>query len=191
MSENRRPGSGIGTVRRGTRVIRRKLDCLKPNLQSVQYARPSEMMPDDRRRTSIRSRAMAGSPFGCGAMSSEDIQGDEWAAYLTLETYDEDERGIAYRTRVPGRRSSRSSRGIHAPPGRTGKPSTGRRGTGDRTFTIGRYAKCRTPKRYWVSYVTGEPDAGKLARPVCAVWRFVVSPAQPGGTRKEVLGSPD
>jgi hypothetical protein len=26
---------------------------------------------------------------------------------------------------------------------------------------------------------------------VCAVRRFVVSPAQPGGTRREVLGSPD
>jgi hypothetical protein len=25
----------------------------------------------------------------------------------------------------------------------------------------------------------------------CAVWRFVVFPVQPGGTRKEVLGSPD
>jgi hypothetical protein len=29
-------------------------------------------------------------------MSSEDIQGDEWAAYVALDTYDEDERGIAY-----------------------------------------------------------------------------------------------
>jgi hypothetical protein len=32
---------------------------------------------------------------------------------------------------------------------------------------------------------------GKTARAVCAVRRFVVSPTQSGGTRKEVLGSPD
>jgi hypothetical protein len=33
-------------------------------------------------------------------MSNEDIQGDEWDAYVTLDTYDRDERGIAYGTRV-------------------------------------------------------------------------------------------
>jgi hypothetical protein len=32
---------------------------------------------------------------------------------------------------------------------------------------------------------------GRTACPVCAVRRFVVSPVQPGGTRREVLGSPD
>ncbi len=31
---------------------------------------------------------------------------------------------------------------------------------------IERYAKCKTPKRYWVSYVTGEPVTGKLVRRV-------------------------
>jgi len=35
-------------------------------------------------------------------MSSEDIQGDEWGAYVTLQTYDRDERGIAYGSRGPG-----------------------------------------------------------------------------------------
>jgi hypothetical protein len=39
--------------------------------------------------------------------------------------------------------------------------------------------------------ITGEPVTGKLVRRVCAVRRFVVSPAQPGRTRREVLGSPD
>jgi hypothetical protein len=34
-------------------------------------------------------------PSGRGAMPSEGIQGDEWAAYVTLDTYDQDERGIA------------------------------------------------------------------------------------------------
>jgi hypothetical protein len=30
-----------------------------------------------------------------GAMPSEGIEGDEWDAYVTLDMYDEDERGIA------------------------------------------------------------------------------------------------
>ena len=43
-------------------------------------------------------------------MSSEDIQGDEWDAYVTLETYSRDERGIACRARALRRHSARSSR---------------------------------------------------------------------------------
>src|SRR5258705_10439590 len=66
-------------------------------------------------------------------MSNEDIQGDEWDAYVTLDTYDRDERGIAYRARALRRHSARSSRRSHDLPGRTVTPSTGRRGTGDRT----------------------------------------------------------
>jgi hypothetical protein len=68
-------------------------------------------------------------------MSSEGIQGDEWNAYVTLDTYSRDERGIACRARAPWRHSARSSRRSHDLPGRTGRPSTGRRGTGDRTST--------------------------------------------------------
>ena len=37
----------------------------------------------------------------------------------------------------------------------------------------------------------GEALTGVRAGRVCAVRRFVVSPAQPGGTRREVPGSPD
>jgi len=33
-------------------------------------------------------------------MPSEGIQGDEWDAYVTLDTYNRDERGIAYGARV-------------------------------------------------------------------------------------------
>ena len=47
-------------------------------------------------------------------------------------TYNSDERGIAYGARAPWSRSAHSSRGTHDPPGRAGKPSAGRRGTGDR-----------------------------------------------------------
>ena len=35
-------------------------------------------------------------------MPNEGIQGDEWGAYITLDTYDSDERGITYRARTPG-----------------------------------------------------------------------------------------
>jgi hypothetical protein len=66
-------------------------------------------------------------------MSSEDIQGDESAAYVTLDTYVRDERGIAYGARALWRQSARSSRRRYDLPGGTGRPSTGRRGTGDRT----------------------------------------------------------
>src|SRR5262245_7132885 len=55
------------------------------------------------------------------------------------------ERGIAYRTRVPRRRSLRSSR-------RAGEPSTGRRETGDLTTKTSRYARCETPRRFWESF---------------------------------------
>ena len=34
-------------------------------------------------------------------MPSEGIQGDEWGAYVMLDTYNGDERGITYRARAP------------------------------------------------------------------------------------------
>src|SRR5689334_6061877 len=46
----------------------------------------------------------------------------------TTKTY----RGIAYGARALRRRSARSSRGGHVPPGGSGKPAAGPRGTGDR-----------------------------------------------------------
>jgi hypothetical protein len=61
-------------------------------------------------------------------MSSEDIQGDEWDAYVTLDTYDQDEHGIAYGMRVLWRRRPRSSRRSNDRPGRTGEASTRAKG---------------------------------------------------------------
>ena len=52
---------------------------------------------------------------------------------FALDTYNRDERGIAYGTRVLWRRRPRSSRRSHDLPRRAGKPATGRRGPGDRT----------------------------------------------------------
>jgi hypothetical protein len=42
-----------------------------------------------------------GQPPGHGAILSEGIEGDEWGAYVTLETYDEAERGITCRGASP------------------------------------------------------------------------------------------
>jgi hypothetical protein len=75
-------------------------------------------------------------------MSSEDIQGDEWDAYVALERTSRDERGIANGTRVLWRRRPRSSRRSNDRPGRTGKPFTsGEGGQVIRTPRLGRYAK--------------------------------------------------
>jgi hypothetical protein len=56
-------------------------------------------------------------------------QGGERGAYVALETSGLRKRGIAYGTRVLRRRSPHSSRRRHDRPRRTGKPSTGRRGS--------------------------------------------------------------
>src|SRR5712691_6353826 len=65
-------------------------------------------------------------------MSSEGIEGDKWGAYVVLARSSVTEHGMAYRTRVPWSRSANSTRGSHAPPGRTGEPCTGGSGTGGR-----------------------------------------------------------
>ncbi|GLI02905.1 hypothetical protein Pa4123_81830 [Phytohabitans aurantiacus] len=73
-----------------------------------------------------------------GAMPSEGIQGDEWATYVPLDTYDKDERGIAYGTRVLWRRRPGSSRRSHDLPRSPGEPDTGRSRPGDRASPPGR-----------------------------------------------------
>jgi hypothetical protein len=73
-------------------------------------------------------------------MPSEGIQGDEWATYVPLDTYNRDERGIAYGTRVLWRRRSRSSRRRNDLPRRTGSRP---QGEGDQVIghsQPGRYA---------------------------------------------------
>ena len=87
-------------------------------------------------------------------MPSEGIQGDEWGAYVTLDTYNRDERGIAYGARALGRRSARSSRRRHDLPRRTVTPSTGRRGTGDRTRYDREVCEMQKAERCWVSSVS-------------------------------------
>ena len=65
-------------------------------------------------------------------MPSEGIQGDEWGAYVVLARFAVTEHGMACRTRVPRSRSANSTRGSHAPPGRTEEPCTGGSGAGGR-----------------------------------------------------------
>ena len=80
------------------------------------------------------------------AMGNDPIEGPEWGAYVALGRCPMTERGIAYGTRVLGRRSFRRSRGSHAPPGRTGEPSTGRRETGGRAVQRERVRDARKPE---------------------------------------------
>ena len=61
-------------------------------------------------------------------------------------TYDRDERGIAYGTRVLWRRRPRSSRRSHDRPGRTGKPSA--------------WAKLRRLTRRWITLAEGRGSEG-------------------------------
>jgi hypothetical protein len=72
----------------------RKLDFLKPNLQEAQCARPPErrLKPAPALR---QGGCTLAATSGQGAIPSEGIQGDEWAAKIMLATYGTDERGIA------------------------------------------------------------------------------------------------
>ena len=63
------------------------------------------------------------------------------------------------------------------PPRRTGKPSTGRRSTGDGTFDGREVCECRTPKRSWMSSVNAAGAACQLKgsidslfNPSCICW---------------------
>ena len=96
------------------------------------------------------------------------------------------EHGIPYQARASGGRSHRSSRRSYDLPGGLGKPVVGRRVTGEPLELSGGYAKCGLAKGGEAE--TGEPDAWKQARPVCAVRRVVVSLRQAGGTEERFLG---
>jgi len=68
------------TRRCGTRVIWRKLDCLNPNLQTMQWCHPSKNMPGTGAASCNSIAAGLLQPSECGAIPSEGIQGDEWGA---------------------------------------------------------------------------------------------------------------
>src|SRR3954471_9984225 len=75
--------SGQGRRAGGTRGIWGKLDCLKPNLQSMQVPiRRKDLW--NRRRALRRNEGCMTQPPERGATPSEGVEGDEWAAYVTL-----------------------------------------------------------------------------------------------------------
>src|SRR6266508_1587021 len=84
------------------------------------------------------------------AMPREGIQGDEWAAHVR-------------RGRTTGSPTGREPQGDGEPmvvvgvtPHQGARESRVQGEVAQVTWTFGprRYAKCRTPKRYWVSYVS-------------------------------------
>ncbi len=80
MPENPATGSsGLGRGAGGTRVIWRKLDCLNPNLQSMQIHihRKGPLKPVS---CSASDLVVTDAPLERETMSNEDIQGDEWDA---------------------------------------------------------------------------------------------------------------
>ena len=68
-------------------------------------------------------------------MPNEGIQGDEWGAYVTLDTYDQDEHGIAYGARALWRRRPVVVAGVTTGQGGRESRPQGEGGTGDRTPT--------------------------------------------------------
>src|SRR2546421_5011496 len=63
-------------------------------------------------------------------MPNEGIEGHEWGTYVALGRSFVTEHGMADGARALRSRSANSTRGRHAPPGRTGEPCTGGSGTG-------------------------------------------------------------
>lgn len=76
-------------MRRKARAIWPKLDCLKSNLLWCKDA-PVGMTPDTDATPCPPLIVPDGQPPRCWTPPSEDGQGDEWAAYVALDTYSED-----------------------------------------------------------------------------------------------------
>src|SRR5919199_5239130 len=94
-------------------------------------------------------------------MGNEPIQGDGRGTYVALARRRPREGGMAYRARALGSRSCRSSRGGDGPPGRSGKPATGRRAAGGRQE--GREGGEMPSANLRDGASTGEPCAAKAA----------------------------
>jgi hypothetical protein len=73
-----------------------KAGLLAAQSPAVKVTHPSERRPKPMLASCPTVNRGAGQPPWRGAPPSEGGQGDKWAAYVTLDTYDEDERGIAY-----------------------------------------------------------------------------------------------
>src|SRR5437879_4973447 len=90
-------------------------------------------------------------------MDNESIQGGERGTYVALERLRPTECGKAYGTRVLGSRSAHSRRGSNDPPGPTGEPLTGRRGTGSQMRS---FCAVREMRRAKQRFSSAEVDSG-------------------------------
>src|SRR5215475_10667169 len=99
MPLKRRPCSGVGGGASRDPRDMAKAGLLESQSSADGRSHPSEIDARSRRRALLRFSAMAGATSGARAMPSEGIEGDGWGAYVTL-SYDQDEHGIAYGTRV-------------------------------------------------------------------------------------------
>lgn len=79
MSGKQRPREDVEAGRCGTRAIRQKLDCLKPNLRSVNV-RAHRKDVCNRCRSMRQYRSPADATSVRRVMPSEGSQGDEWVA---------------------------------------------------------------------------------------------------------------
>jgi len=74
---------------REARVIGRKLHCLNPNPQWCNRT-PAATAPGPQRPRSGSSEFRDRLPPPGGAMENDSIEGDEWDAYVTLDTFSTD-----------------------------------------------------------------------------------------------------
>jgi hypothetical protein len=89
MPRNQQSPKAIKVACCGTRVIRSKLDCLKLNLQTVNIR--TRRNDACNRRRAMRGHGMyVDATSMARAMPNEGIQEDEWATYVTLDTYNKD-----------------------------------------------------------------------------------------------------
>jgi hypothetical protein len=162
MPGKQRPFPGVrdGAVRDPRNMARAGLPEAKSPVDASRH--PPERRPN-RCRVLRWYRTSADATSGMRAMPNEGIQGDELAAYVPLDTYDKDERGIAYGTRVLWRRRSGSSRRRHDLPRRAGKPSAGRSRPGDRTSQRREVGVMPNAERHWMS--RAGTAAGVILRP--------------------------
>jgi hypothetical protein len=98
------------------------------------------MMPVTDDMPCLAMNPWAGQPPWHVVPSSEEGEGDEWAAYVVLDTYNEDVPRDHLQGASPRVRSAHGSRRSHDRPRGPGKPEQGRRGTGDHDTQAGRAA---------------------------------------------------
>ena len=147
-------------------MIWRKLDCLKPNLQR---ARIRARRKDVRKPTPVLPRfgGMPRQPSGPGAMPSEGIQGDEWDAYVTLLRTTETNVGSPVGREPQGDGGPVVVAGVATGQGERESRSQGEGGQVIGHYRFGRYAKCKAPKRCWVSCVSADHSRSSHRRAGC------------------------